>query len=841
MLERQGKLVGIIVKFLIRSIYEKKLRTFLILFSIALSSALFFASQAITDNVSNMFVADAKQYFGTADIIIYPDTDSPGHFLPRTGGEVFLPKADYMIETLQVSAYLSPERNKTVSVGLRGSTIEDTDIMSPFYTVDGTAVSGFTGKRVIVSKDAADTYGWSKGDSIELEISKVKHRFMISAIAHKDGFFTETGDTLNMLVPKHTLSAILGGKNLTNMTFIKLKDGVDLKPAITELKDIYKRYAVEEPLPMEDIKNSFASMAAGFMMMTAIVAFMSIFIIYTCFKVIALERLPIIGTFRSIGAARRTTDIILLAESLIYGIIGGAAGCILGLGILYLITYLITPSYMVGYAISLDYSPAQMLSAFIGAVVISLASSVLPIMKVSKIPVKEIVLNAIDKKEKNNKGRYIVGILLLVIWIFLPMLSNDDLALIFDTISMMSSVSGIILLLPAIISGFLLFFEKIYSVLFGNVGSLAAKNLRQNKSILNNIALLTIAISSLITITTISDSVLYEVASFYTKNTDFDIYMSDPDANRSLEQSLLTIDGIDQVCSNYTLYGVDVAGHDYKVGGIFGINTAKFPSFFDMELVDTDDPQALLDALNNERAMIMSTNLRDKFGTNVGDNFTMILNDKEVTYKIIGFQDTMLNNGSIVMIADKYFRLDTGKSNYDELFIKTSKEPAAVAEAICKKYVRRSQYVITTTDLEADNYEVNASIFNAMEAFAYLTLLIGVFGIINNYIISFIQRKRSLAMYRSIGMSRRQVIAMLFVESITGGIIGGLSGVISGLMMTYAVPHLMKTLGMGVPISYDPGTIVGSFILGAVITLIASISPMLRSSKLNLIEALKYE
>lgn len=236
-----------------------------------------------------------------------------------------------------------------------------------------------------------------------------------------------------------------------------------------------------------------------------------------------------------------------------------------------------------------------------------------------------------------------------------------------------------------------------------------------------------------------------------------------------------------------------------------------------------------------------STALRDKFGSKVGDKMKLILNGKEVTYTIAGFQDTMLNNGSIVMIADKYFRLDTGKSNYDEVFIKTNKDPDTVAEAIRKKYIRRSPYVITIADLEKENFEVNSSIFSAMEAFAYLTLLIGIFGIINNFLISFLKRQRSLAMYRSVGMSRKQVIAMLFAESLTGGIIGGLSGISAGLMMTYAVPHLMKSLGMPIPLKYDPSTIAGAFIIGMVITLIASLSPMLKSAKINLVGALKYE
>ncbi len=834
-------LVGIIVKFIIRNIWEKKLRTFLILFSITLSSGLFFASQAITDNVINMFIADAKQFFGSTDIMVHIDSHSPQNFIPDADTSIFAAKTEYMVGTLQASAYFSPSKDENIPVSLRGTTMKDAAVMCPFYTEDEKAIGEFTGRKVIIGKNTADKYGLKAGDNINLEISNRKYRFSICAIAHADGFFTEKGETSNMIVPKQTLSALFGKRNLTNFIFIKLKDDVDLQQSIVELKEIYNRYAVDEPIPMEDLRSSLESMSVGFMMMSVVVAFMSIFIIYTSFKVITLERLPMIGTFRSIGATRRTTDLVLLGESVAYGIIGGAAGCLLGLGALYLITALITPSYMTGYAIFLNYKPAQMISAFAVAVVISLVSSILPIKKVSKIPVKDIVLNSIEKKKKGNKGRYIAGAIFLIIHFVLPPLSPDELAYILDTVSLLSSVIGIILLLPAITSGFVFLFEKLYSMLFGNVGAIAAKNLRQNKSILNNISLLTIAISSLIMISTISDSVLYEVSSFYTRNTDFEIYMSDDNADRTFEQSLLSVDGVEQVCRNYTQYGIEIVGHDYTLGSMYGINTARFPEFFDLELVDTSDPKALLDTLNNERSMIMASKLRDKLGMKVGDHFTLLLNDKEVKYKIIGFQNTLLDNGSNVLVSEKYFKMDTGISNCNEIFIKTSKDPQSVVDAIKKKYTRRDQYVDTIANMEAENYEVNSGIFSAMKAFAYLTLIIGMFGIINNYIVSFIERRRSLAMYRSVGMSRKQIIAMMIAESITGGLIGGITGVSAGLMMTYTMPYVMKALDFPMPILLKPSTLIISFVLGAVITLVASVSPTLKTTRLNLIEALKYE
>jgi putative ABC transport system permease protein len=833
--------MGIIVKYVLRNIIEKKLRTFLILFSILLSSALFFASQAVTDNVVKMFLADARQFYGSTDIMVYPEKGSPSPYLKISQMDSFAPKTEYVIGALQGSAYYNHERRETVTINLRGTTLEDMNIINPVF-IEGTTDEGsFSGRKIILSKKAAEKYGYKIGDSIKLEIQGEFYRFTIYAVANPEGFFAESGQTVHALLPKSTLSSIYGGgnSNLNNIIFVGLKDGIDLNQSTEELKGIYKRYGVEEPVPEEDMKRNVQSMSVGFMMMTLVVGFMSIFIIYTSFKVITLERLPMIGTFRSIGATRRTTDLVLLAESLLYGVIGGIIGCVLGVGILYLIVSFITPSYMKGYGLSLVYTPAQMGSAFLVAVLISLASSVIPIIKTSKIPVKDIVLNSMDKKAKSKFKRYLLGAILLVLYILLPPLVPEKLAIAADSISMMFSLIGVILLLPLITSGFVLLFEKIYVLLFGNIGVIAAKNLRQNKNILNNISLLSIAISSLLMITTISDSVLLEVASFYTRSSNFDIYMSMPGAGRSFEQSLTSVDGVKQVCGNISTNGIEVVGKDYKLVSAYGINTEKFPDFFlfDME----GDKKAQFEALNKERSLIMSNNLREKLGFKKGDMITLKMNKGDVAYKIIAFQNTMLDNGSNVMISDKFFKADTGIQTYTELFIRSEGDPDKTVAAIKKKYIRNQPTITTMKQMEKENYEINSSVFRSMEAFAYLTLIIGIFGIINNYIISFIERKRSLAMYRSIGMSKRQTIKMMIVESVTSGLIGAIMGITAGLMMIYTVPYVMKALFAPMPILLNPLTFVLSFLLGVVITFVASISPIMKSSKLNLVTALKYE
>ena len=57
--------------------------------------------------------------------------------------------------------------------------------------------------------------------------------------------------------------------------------------------------------------------------------------------------------------------------------------------------------------------------------------------------------------------------------------------------------------------------------------------------------------------------------------------------------------------------------------------------------------------------------------------------------------------------------------------------------------------------------ESNASMMSMISLFAILAMVIGVVGVVNNLMISFIERRQNIAMLRSIGMSKFQVLKMI--------------------------------------------------------------------------------
>jgi len=84
---------------------------------------------------------------------------------------------------------------------------------------------------------------------------------------------------------------------------------------------------------------------------------------------------------------------------------------------------------------------------------------------------------------------------------------------------------------------------------------------------------------------------------------------------------------------------------------------------------------------------------------------------------------------------------------------------------------------------------------------------------------------------------------MIFIEAFTGGLIGGLTGIIIGLLLLMNVEKVIESLGGSMKnfIQISWISLAASMAGGVVITIAASVGPALRSSKLNIIDAIKYE
>lgn len=841
--------MGIIVRFIVKSILEKKFRAFIIVFSIAISAALFFACSGLSGTITSMYENQIKMQTGEADIIIQPDEDSPsGTFKIKSepiDGVSYITGSIAASGSYKLSEDQSEKYNiKTENLIVRGFNIEELDKLNPVNFSQVARNKDFEGNFVILSKIFADKYGYNVGDRIDIKINGRDRILTVYGISRPTGVFQHNpqSDTMTAVMPMDTIASIRNVRGRVQTAFVVLEEGVDIKSAIDTLEKLYPRYRVSEPFSAEELRQYMQFIVVPMFMMTSMVLFISIFIIYSTFKVITTERLPVIGTFRSIGATRKMTDVVLIGESLTYGIAGGITGDILGIGVLYLIAKIMAADPYNGQMnVSIKFGIGHLAASFLLAICVALISSWRPISKASKIPIKDLVLNNTEIKSKNKKWKKYAGIIMLLISSSLPLVAPKSLALLINVVSLLISTVAVVMCVPYITRIFLKLFERFYGNFFGNEGILAVKNLNGNKNILNNISLLAIGISTLLMINTISSSVGIEVLNAY-KDWNFDIMVSLYNSDRNTEQVLRSVDGVYGTYGAYESWdGVDVKDANYTIRYLQGVDIKRYRDYVTFRLQGKLDADETFKLLDEGRNIMVANMAKEKLGLKVGDSLTLEMKSGDKTYKVIGFYDSIMSNGSNAVISQKYYKMDMKQQEISNFFIKTSKNPDEVLSSIQDKFTRRGMFGDTIDSMEKKNYESNNQFMIILQAFSVIAMLIGIFGVFNNYMISFMERKRSIAMMRSIGLSKRQTLKMIMIEALTGGCIGGVVGIIGGTLMLLSVPNLMQSIDIPIAIHYSMNFFISALVGGIIIAVLASISPALKTSKLNIIEAIKYE
>lgn len=851
--------MNIILKYIFKSMWERKVYTALIIFSILISSAMFFASVSISQTLVNIQMDTWRNTYGYTDIIIHAGSGSPSLYFYASSAEKYEANMEYTISELSGYASYRDTAGKKTGVSLKGIDLKDLQLLTPVTFYKQYNLYPFQGFKTIISTKASENYGLNTGDRIILEINGAKHRFTVCAIAGSTGPFINEGREICAVIPIDSLRSVYNTRGKVDLIYLKLKNPALKSKLIYRLTQDYSRFTVKEPFTESQIKSQTNKVVTPILIVTIILSFMSIFIIYSTFRIIILERLPVIGAFRSIGATGRASFAVLTLEGIMYGVIGGLLGCVSGIALLYVMSAAANPGVDVKISSSVQFTGGQLLVAFSMAIVLSLAGSFIPIIRVFRVSIKDIINNTIQEKQVEKIRSLILGIFLLSAAISIPFIVSGDIAKWIDAVCMILLLVGMILLIPYAAKILIKLFEPVYSLLFGNEGVLAAKNLKENKSVLSNVSLLVIGISSMFMISTINYGETRQILDCFDRCL-YDIYMEIPHAGRSMVNVLLSIEGVEGVCASYYEKAVGVAGKDEPIWHVQGIDTDKFLSFSELRISGSNPGASgsssgasgnsgqLMKELDKGRNIMLTTTLKDRFGVKAGDIIKLKIRSDggtvvELPYKIIGFFENITpGRWSYSLISERNFRLDIGNRSYGPIYIKSSGNVSETVSSLLTAFARRKPSIITVSSMKEEALQGNRQLFVVLEGFSLITLAAGTFGILNNMIIGFIQRRRHFAVLRSIGMSRVQVVKMISVEAITAGMIGGLTGISAGVITTaLIVPQVIEAMQIETRIYYSGSIFAICFLASVSTTVMASIGPALRLVKLNLIEALKIE
>jgi putative ABC transport system permease protein len=141
--------------------------------------------------------------------------------------------------------------------------------------------------------------------------------------------------------------------------------------------------------------------------------------------------------------------------------------------------------------------------------------------------------------------------------------------------------------------------------------------------------------------------------------------------------------------------------------------------------------------------------------------------------------------------------------------------------------------------VQGDDHE---SFQQALLLFAGVALVVATFSIHNTFSILVAQRSRESALLRALGASRGQVLRSVAAEALAVGLLGSAGGIAAGMGLATGLLALMDALGLSTPASspvLDAGTVVAALAVGVVVTLLASLVPAVRASRVAPLAALR--
>ncbi|MBI1799117.1 MAG: ABC transporter permease [Candidatus Eisenbacteria bacterium] len=185
-----------------------------------------------------------------------------------------------------------------------------------------------------------------------------------------------------------------------------------------------------------------------------------------------------------------------------------------------------------------------------------------------------------------------------------------------------------------------------------------------------------------------------------------------------------------------------------------------------------------------------------------------------------------------------------GEYYLNAVAVSPERTPAAVDEIT--ELMRRRRHVpargsdnfsVFTEDLLADLYnQLTGATYAVMILISSIALLVGGIGVMNIMLVAVTERTREIGLRKALGAPRITILAQFLVEAATLTGLGGLIGIALGA----AVAHAVRALS-GLP-AYTPWwSVCAAFGFSVAVGLFFGLYPAVRASRLDAVEALRWE
>ncbi|MDX2075751.1 MAG: FtsX-like permease family protein [bacterium] len=710
---------------------------------------------------------------------------------------------------------------------------------------------------VLMSETLAGRYGIAIGDSITLRVGTTTADVRVVGMLRPNDDLSEQALDDLLIADIATAQELVGRPDtLTRIDLILPTDNTD--EWVSQIEAILPSGA--QLTPTSRNVGTLAQMTGAFELnlqaLSLLALVVGVFLIYNTVTFSVVQRRPMLGILRSLGATKYQIFSLILGEAVVLALVGTLLG--LGLGIIFgrfavnIVAQTISDLYFTVNVQRINVAPFTLIKGASIGIFASLVAAALPAYLATRTPPAGVMRRSDQEQSARALLPYITlaAIGLLIIGVLLLQIPTQDIIISF--VALFAIVVGGAFFTPIVLVGMMTIATPIMGRLFGVVGRMGARAVVQSLSRTSvAVAALTIAVSVIVGVSVMIASFRSTVSVWLENTLGSDIYVSPPlltsnrstvDVDASIRDIIRTVEGVDRLSASRS---ISVSAPDFPDFPPANLIAVDFDISNNRRLAWTTAPNGDWWSALEAGGVMVSEPFAYRRNIQQGDSLRLLTDRGIQTFPIVGvYYDYSTDQGTVYMTDGVY------RSFYDDpyissvgIFITPDADIDVVMTNIRDALGDTDLLVQANRDLRAGVFTIFDNAFSITIALRLLATVVAFIGILSALLSLQLENTRQYGVLRANGMTPRQLWQFTLIQTGLMGIVAGTLALPIGLALAMVLLFVInvRSFGWTMDFYFMPEEFVLAFLVAVVAAFLAGIYPAWRMSRLQTSQALRSE